>query len=409
MRLCQDDARICQQPLAGSPWTVPLTVSVKSPINLTALKAIDGLGSWTTYQGNASHTGFVDASFNPAAFSRRWNMAGFNDNLGNYASTATEGGRVFFVRHDSLGTRWELLAVSEDTGALAWKVDLGPLSRVNPPAVSNGRVYVTSNAYQDAYMWVFDQATGAQLNRQQMISQWTEYSAPTVFGTDVYSFNGYLGGIAKYSDVDGKISWSNPAYGDDGWSPATDGRFIYSYTTPDNTLAAFNPADGSRAFAIGGTYVGRTRHSGSPVVLTGTQQAIVAERNLMAFDLATRTRSWVLDTGVYGAVAYGNGTIYVFDQTNTHLEARSPASGKLLWTTSKLESDGFDDINTSYTGVIVTRNLAFVSSAVRTLAIDLNTHTVVWSCPKGGNLAISPRGVLYILNKRGELTAVNLR
>ena len=59
--------------------------------------------------------------------------------------------------------------------------------------------------------------------------------------------------------------------------------------------------------------------------------------------------------------------------------------------------------------IIVTRNLAFVSSAEITQAVDLVTKKVVWSYPQGGKLAISARGVLYIFSDAGALVAVNLR
>jgi outer membrane protein assembly factor BamB len=74
----------------------------------------------------------------------------------------------------------------------------------------------------------------------------------------------------------------------------------------------------------------------------------------------------------------------------------------LLWASQNLGPD-------NYSSVIVTHNLAFVSSRSKTLAIDLSTQQVVWSYPLGGNLAISARGVLTILSDAGALAAVNLR
>ena len=151
LRLCQDDVRVCRQPLAGSPWIVPLSIKVLSPTNLTALKAVDGLGAWSTYQGNAAHTGYVAASFDPTVFSRRWKVAGQNTYTGNFASTAIDNGRAFFVRR-ATGGRFELVAISEDNGEQAWKVDLGTLNQVNPPAAANGRVYLTSTGHSDTFL-----------------------------------------------------------------------------------------------------------------------------------------------------------------------------------------------------------------------------------------------------------------
>jgi hypothetical protein len=400
LRLCQDDISTCRYPVAGSPWIVPLTLTVKSPINLTELKAIDGLGNWSTYQGNAAHTGFVAASFDPTVFSRRWKMPSVASFASNYSSIAVDGGRAFFVRR-AANNRWELVAVSEDTGAVAWTVDMGTLASVNPPAAANGRVYLTSTGHGDTFLWVYEQATGAKVKQLTMNSQWPNYSAPTVFGTDVYTISGYYGGMSKYSDQTGSFSWYGSVSPYAGWAPATDGRFAYSFSTPDNTLVALDAANGSRAYAIGEPYPYSTYFTAAPVVLTDTQQAIVVAGNLMAFDLTTHTRSWILSTPATGQAAYGNGTIYVCGPNGRTLEARAPATGNLLWSSPELGA--------SCSEIIVTRNLAFVSSGSGTQAVDLVTNKVVWTHSQGGKLAISARGVLYIFGDSGALAAVNLR
>lgn len=401
LRMCRDAVSTCRFPVAGSPWTVPLTVTVKSPTNFSPLQAIDGLGAWSTYQGNAGHTGFVAASFDQAAFSRRWQVAKPNNYSQPYMSTAIDNGRVFYTRIMP-GNRWELVAVSEDSGQIAWTVDMGGLARVNSPAVGNGRVYVTSTGHQDTFLWVYDQASGTLLQKLKMSSQWPTYSAPTVFGTDVYSISGYYGGVSKFSDQTGNFSWSVSSTIQEGWTPSTDGRFAYTYSMPDNRLLAFSAADGSLAFSVGTAPNFSTYFTAAPVVLTDNQLGIVVAGSLMAFDLTSRTRAWVMSMGSSGTPAYGNGTVYAFGSNGTVLEAHDPKTGSLLWTSQNLGMD-------NYSSVIVTRNLAFVSSRSSTLAIDLNTHQVVWSYPQGGNLAISARGVLTILNDVGALAAVNLR
>ena len=84
------------------------------------------------------------------------------------------------------------------------------------------------------------------------------------------------------------------------------------------------------------------------------------------------------------------------------LEARALADGKLQWTSENLGEGGFQS-------VLVTRNLAFVSNANKTVALDLATQKVVWNYPRGGSLAISSNGVLYILTNVGHLSAINLK
>jgi outer membrane protein assembly factor BamB len=43
------------------------------------------------------------------------------------------------------------------------------------------------------------------------------------------------------------------------------------------------------------------------------------------------------------------------------------------------------------------------------VALDLATQKVVWNYPRGGSLAISSNGVLYILTNVGHLSAINLK
>lgn len=401
LRICQDAVATCELPVAGSPWIIPLTLTVKSAINLSPLQNVEGLGAWTTYQGNAAHTGFAAGSFDVAAFSRRWKIAAPGNYSQPYMSTAIDNGRVFYTRIVS-GNRWELVSVSEDSGQIAWVVDMGTLSRVNSPAVGNGRVYVTSTGHQDSFLWVYDQASGALVQKLKMTSQWSRYSAPTVYGTDVYSIDGYHGGLSKYTDRSSSFNWSVPATIQDGWAPSTNGRFAYTYSTPDNHLLAFDVADGRLAFSIGEPYNFSTYFTAAPVVLADDQLGIVVSGSLMAFDLATRKRAWVMSMASSGIPAVGNGTVYAFGANGTVLEAHDPKTGDLLWTSQNLGTE-------SYSSVIVTRNLAFVSSRSKTLAIDLGTRKVVWSYPLGGNLAISARGVLTILSDVGALAAVNLR
>ena len=55
----------------------------------------------------------------------------------------------------------------------------------------------------------------------------------------------------------------------------------------------------------------------------------------------------------------------------------------------------------------VTFNAIFITDEYKTLAIDLNTHKVIWSYEATGILALSSDGILYILdNISRQLTAI---
>lgn len=162
LRICSDDVRTCRKPVAGSPWIVPLTVNVASPTNLTSLTSIDGLGAWSTFQGDAAHTAYVATSFDPAAFTRRWRNAPDSGSTNNHGTTAIDNGKVFVVR--ALANRGsELMALSEDTGNIVWKTDLGDDGYFGAPAASNGRVYVAGGRLRS-----IDQSTGKLVNQDAM-------------------------------------------------------------------------------------------------------------------------------------------------------------------------------------------------------------------------------------------------
>lgn len=396
LRMCLDDVRTCQKPVAGSPWILPLTVNVASPANLTPLTSIDGLGAWSTAQGNAAHTAYVAASFDPAAFTRRWRRAPDSASSYSYGTIAIDNGKVFAVRAaENSGS--ELMALSEEDGSIVWKTNLGVHGYFGAPAAANGRVYVAGG-----WLRSIDQSTGKLVSQDAISSQlpWSGAQAPTVLGGNAFVINGYFGGLAKFSDTEGKFSWQTPMRGSDGRNPATDGAYVYAYSTPDNVFSALDAADGSLAYAIGPDYPYSTSFEARLVLLTDARQAIVALGSMKAFDLGMRKLAWSVGGSYDGAAAYGNGTIYALANNGQTLDARASADGSLLWSIP---------IGYGYANIIVTKNLAFISSSSSTLAIDIATRKVVWTFPRGGALAISQRGVLFIQSADSGLDAINLR
>ncbi|MFK3739957.1 PQQ-binding-like beta-propeller repeat protein [Massilia sp. TN1-12] len=403
VRLCRDDPMSCRSPLAGSPWIVPVKVSVKPASNLTALTPLPGAGAWSTYQGNAGHTGYVAASIDVARFSRRWSVPAKVNGDWRYNSIAHDNGMVYVTR-GAEGGGSEVAAISEASGAVLWRVPLGSPHRANSPAAGNGQVYVaTTGQFDDAFFWILDQRTGALLSKTVLSTQWDAYLAPTVFGPDVYTESGLNGGMSKFSSASKAETWqtSMPQY--DGWTPAVDASHAYAFM--QGSLIAVDTATGRDKWSVADPYY-LSSGSSVPVVLAGQHAYVIDHRTLMAFDTGKRTLAWTVNGTMYGPPVLGEGVIYVLNGYGTVLEARAPADGSLLWSSESLGSD----IDTAdVPRMIATRNLAFVSNSSRTLAIDLATHKVVWRYPFGGDLSISSNGVLYISSTKGTLVAINLQ
>lgn len=401
LRLCEDDPKICKAPLEGSPWLIPLKVTIRSGTNLTALRTTPFMANWSTYQGNAAHSGYVPASFDVKKFTRRWTLPA-STTTSDLAPLVHDSGKVFVVFSGYFAPQSTLVALNEDTGKEAWRVDLGAVHRANPPAAANGKVYLATSGHQDTFFWVFDQATGQLLSKKSMSSQWERYLSPTVYGDTVYTNSGYYGGMSKFSTVTHDLLWATtalPQY--DGWTPAVDGT--HAYTFIGGSLYAVKVDDGKTAFTVQDIDDSWSGYTGTVPVLSGKQSAfIVNGGRLVAFDLSAKTRMWSANGTAVGQPAYAKDVLYVLNAGGTVLEAHSPATGAMLWTSNSLTS------GERFRNLVVTDNLAFVSSDKVTLAIDLSTKQTVWQYALGGDLSISNRGVLYISGQNRKIAAVNL-
>ena len=409
VRLCaDDDIVVCARPLSGSPWLVPVKLTVKPGTNLKPVATLAQLGAWSTYQGNASHNAYVAANFDPNNFSRRWTVP-IAEVAVPTTSLAVDNGRIFHV-HRPATDRVELQAIREDNGQIEWTVNLGNLNQVNAPAAANGRVYLTSTGHADSFFWVFDQATGLQLGTKSMSSQWAVYHAPTVFDGTVYTGSGYYGGMKGFDAITYLEQGSYPLPQDDGWTPAVDANHAYVFM--NKRLFALSVKGGGPYFEVASPDIGS--FSAATPTLSDKQMAyVVTGGHLLAFDLAKRERAWTAPE-VVGRAVYANDVVYTlhrigaYSDGTTVLEARSADKGALLWTSEPLlgtRKEGY------FEHLLITGNLAFVSSGWSTIALDLVTRKVVWRNTLGGEMSVSNRGILYIHNRSitGSLGAVNLQ
>lgn len=390
--LCQDDVKPCTRPVAGSPWTLPVRLTVLPATNLTPLSTLSQVGAWSSLYGNAGHTSYVAASFDPSKFVRRWNLPS------NSGGHAIDNGMLFRIGNNPATGKTAVEAISEDSGKVVWLADMEKVP-VHAPAAANGKVYVTTSGQVDPSLWVFEQATGKLISKTPVSPVLNYYSTPTVFKEDVYLPNGFHGGVSKIAAPGYGEAWNVMLPLADAWSPAVDENHAYAFLS--DAFFAVNTSDGTFAIQPSGYLV--SSRVGT-VVLSGKQMAYVTDHadRLVAFDIANKTRAWVSEERL-SHPAYANDVLYV--TRDDVLQARSAVDGRLLWTTVSLVTA---EDNSWLGRPIVTDNLAFVSTARRTIAIDLKTRAVVWTFPRAGHLSISSRGVLYI-NSMDRLDAVNLQ
>jgi len=403
VRACYDNARECKSPVSGSPWRVPMKVTVRPGTNLTELSRVPGLSPWSTYNGNASFTGSVRASFNPAAFTRRWSIPAAAPSP--VSSPVVDNGRLFAVRGNVFNNNWQLVAIDEANGQVLWRHDFSSQSQVNPPAAANGRVVVSARGSLGTRLWVFDQATGQLVSTTPVAAQSDCRLAPAVVGEMVYAEAGSNGGLVGFNSSTSQVAWTNSSllkY--DACSPSVEGELAYAYVL--NQVFAVSTVDGSAAFTITQPDGAIQGQKSQPLVVGGWMAFVTDSNRLIGFDLKARVRAWVAAGSPSVQPVLGNGYLFSLGENGTVAEARLPGTGELKWKSGSLANWS---LGTPYEQLLVTADLLFVSGPNVTVALDLASKQVVWSYPSGGKLAISDRGVLYIVDASGRLDAINLR
>ena len=421
--LCQDAA--CATPQAVPTLLVNYSVNVMAagsawPGNhLTTLSSLQGAPEWATFQGNAAHTGYVPVTLDPNQFGPRWQLGVptflFFNGVFNLATVTTAGGNFYIAGNNAV------TAHSEFDGSTIWNYSFAalPYPSVNPPAVSDGTVYVAAGQQSSTYMFGLDAANGTVKFRSAMSSQWENYLAPTVGAAGVYTNAGGYGGLFGFDPQGNQLFFGGTAQ-QSAWTPAVDTNGVYAYT--GDALRVFDPVSGTLKTTISDTtFTNYIYEVGGSAVLGAPNSVFAAAYGnswlnsggignaLVHFNLASNTVDWSIH-GVYPSTpAYDSAVVYVANNNPLRVEARNEADGSLAWSWTPQAAGDTKFVSE----VLLTRNTLIVSTNLSTYAIDRTTHHVVWSYPVSGNLALSANGILYIegygiSGGSTTLTAINL-
>ncbi len=425
LRFCRDAA--CTRPEERLTVAVPISVRVLAPLSTwpgdtpTALSGWPAAPDWSTTQGNPAHTGFVPVTTAPDQFTLRWRTAG-NPTWTIYGqgkqNLVTSNG-MFYVVSSQYLDGGVVYGRSESDAHAVWSFDLAGLRypSANPAAVANGVVYFAAGHQDETYLFARNASDGSPVFQSKMLSQWEGYYAPTVGPNGViYANGGMYGGIYAFNPLGGQLFFSSLSQVS-SWTPAVDATGVYTYT--GDTLKVVSLTTGAAAVSIqdplfqnyvydaGGAPVLGNSALGS-VFGAAYTNALLNDGSLgnylTNFRTTTGSIAWQIP-GVYPTTpGYSDGVVYAVNQTPRRLEARAELDGSLLWSWAP------DYANDSLfvSEVLLTKNLAFVSTKYATHAIDLRTHRSVWSYPGSGKLALSANGVLYI-HSATSLVAVNLK
>jgi len=418
LKLCADAS--CTTAQAVPSVTVPYDITVVAPGSawqgdrLTALSPWTGVSDWSTFQGNAAHTGYVPVEIKPDQIGPRWKSAAISQPPASYGynnfNTLSAANGVFYAAGSNV-----LKARKESDGSLVWSYDVSGLTypSVNPPAVDNGIVYMAAGQQSSTFLFGFDAASGAVRFKAPMSSQWENYLAPVAVGDAVYTNAGTYGGLYAFTPTGEQMFFSGTAQ-TSLWSPAVDANAVYVY---DGTLRIFDRKTGTVINQIkDANFQNYTYLGDGSVVLGAAGNAFVANyanaylnggtmgNELLKFNTEKGYIDWRIAGNYPLTPAYANGVLFVPNTKPFRIEARAESDGALLWSWVPGQAS-----ETAWKGEpVVTKNLLFVSTNAATYAIDLNTHKPVWSYPFAGRLALTRSGILYIQNDEA-LVALNLK
>ena len=354
---------------------------------------------WTTYQGNASHTGYNPVTMDTRLFQELWTKTVSSAAL----NPVTAGdGKVFVTTNAYFGIQ-QAKALDARTGNELWMRDFGSIHSVNPPAYATGTVYLQTGGHEDSFLYALDAANGSVRFRTAYLNQWSRYFAPVVVGASVYVAGGYYGGMYGFNTTDLSQRWFASLNQYDQFTPAVKDTFVYAYTgsyQPKLTVTSANTGAVSYEIADPGFVWDGWSMNTAPTLGGASNVLATNGGRLISFDLQSRSIGYALAGGFRGQPTVANGVVYVVN--NGQVEARTESSGSLQW--SWIAPDG-----PPAGPMIATKNLLLVSTAANTYAVDLASHFQVWSYPAGGQLALSAQGILFIAQSSGKLSAVSMR
>jgi hypothetical protein len=354
---------------------------------------------WTTYQGNASHTGYNPVLMDMRVFQELWTKTVSTAAL----NPVTAGdGKVFVTTNAYFGIQ-QAKSLDARTGTELWSRDFGAIHSVDPPAYADGTVYLQTGGQGDSYLYALDATSGSVRTRIAYGNQWSRYFAPVIVGSSVFVAGGYYGGMYAFNSADLSQRWFATLNQYDQFTPAVKDGFVYAYTGSYNPkLTVADAATGTVAYEIADPgFVWDGWSMNTAPALGGASNVLATNGGrLLSFSLGSRSIGYALAGNFRGQPTVANGVVYVVN--GAQVEARRESDGSLQWSWVPPAGQPAGPM-------IATKNLLFVSTAANTYAVDLASHAPVWSYAAGGSLTLSAQGILLIAQSSGKLSAVSVR
>ena len=382
--------------------------------------------AWTQPGGTAEN--LVEHVIAAPNFQIAWkrNIGEGSAHVGNVMSPIVAAdGKIFVLDGEST-----VSAVSADTGAVLWKVNVKNADRDRNGgfgggvAVGAGKVFVSSG-YRS--MSALDANTGAVVWSQQVDAP--IHGAPTVSGNRVFVV-----------DVDGQLFAFDAASGAQDWtyrgipetarvmrasSPAVSGTTVVA-PFASGQLVALSTLNGQAVWEETLSRTSRTSAlsevrdvAGRPVISRGMVYGVSHSGVMSALDLRSGQPKWQLPvTGVNAPLPVGDA-VYVVSKSGQLIVANRD-SGQIYWTRELNEGRerreggfltfGRRTIRPQWSGPLLASNrLVMVNSFGEAVAFDPKTGAAQATLKLGAPAYIAPaayNGALYVLTDNGQLICI---
>jgi outer membrane protein assembly factor BamB len=383
-RVCQETP--CETPIAGTTARAQYRVHVRW-INR---------GEWETFQRDAAHSGYVPIVVNPALIMPAWQFAPDDFALGDVTTSATTGRGIVLISRLDEERGSSVSALRESDGHELWRRSFQSMT---PVAVHGGRAYVGARSGGEYTLWSLNAADGMPRFQTSYDGDFYGEITPVVdAGIVQMGISHPFGPVSAIEADGGSPLWTAPISGGVGAMPAV--RDGISYLYDGSALRILDASDGAELVTIDDPYEDEGNlysASGAPmlgtpdhvVVLGGTDSTI--GRPLVNFSPSAGEARWRSVKRYHTVPAMAGGIVYAASNAPRALDAIDEATGQVLWSWAPSESEAPFVHN-----IVVTRNLVFASTRTRLYAIDLSSHSEVWSAPTPGWISISGGGTLYV-------------
>lgn len=371
------------------------------------------LKDWSTFQRDAAHSGYVAANYTTANFAEAWSIPTTRPVKG----IAARRGTVFYnVVQDT--ERLVTRAINSANGQLLWQTELGTGFYFSAPAFANGRVVSMAMdlSSQNVPMLILDAADGRVRGALHYDSQFSYGGVPTPVGDDLFFQAGYYGNVVfGNKTATWTRSWrtdttvTGRGFVSEGQSVAADENSIYYFgggdlvilnrVTGTITRRIANPYFSKFDLSYKGSYDGGPLLAGNGRIVTFTDNRELHQAQpLVAFDAIGTQPLWRTSASYGGQPALRDGRIYATRRESAIVDIIDAATGNVV---SSIDLGA--DKEPLRSNIVLTGSHMFVASDKATYAIDLRAANpaIVWTAPKGGNLAITPDNLLVISADNG--------